>query len=114
MLKYLCNSESSEVFALPPTYFCLNRLLYFHAWSALSIHFADCFLLANAGQPQLTDQNAGSAQREARNLRKQTPTVNQKWFQTMITDGATKECSYNFCVPSDSRVSQAAVYISPK
>ncbi len=50
------------------------------------------------GQPQLTNQNAGSAQREAGNLRKQTSAVNQKWFQRMITDGATEECSYKFCV----------------
>lgn len=62
-----------------------------------SLHFADCFLFAKAGQPQLTNQNAGNAQRETGILRKQTSTVNQKWFQRMITDGANEECSYKLC-----------------
>lgn len=54
-------------------------------------------LCKTQGQPQLTNQNAGSALREAASLRKQTPEVNQKWFQRMIADGAAEEGSYKFC-----------------
>lgn len=69
-----------------------------NAWSDVASFCRFLFSFAKAGQPQLTNQNAGSAQREAGNLRKQTSAVNQKWFQRMITDGATEECSYKFCV----------------
>lgn len=73
-----------------PPYFCPNRFLQLRPWSAVSLHFADCILVAKAGQPQLTNQNAGSGWRGMGNLRKQTPAVNQKRFQRMITDGPTR------------------------
>lgn len=77
MRKYLKNSESSEVSALiPPISVSTDSSI--SVLDLLSLHFADCFLFAKAGQPQLTNQNAGSAQREAGNLRKQTSAVNQK------------------------------------
>lgn len=81
----------------------------------LSLNLADCFLFEKAGQPQLTNQNAGSAQRETGTLGKQTSAVNQNCFQRMITDGATQECSYKFrASPVIHTVSQAAAYTSPE
>lgn len=75
MAKYLKSSESSQVFALiPPISVSIDSYI-----SVLDLLRRFILQIAfSFGQPQLTNQNAGSAQRETGNLRKQTSAVNQK------------------------------------
>lgn len=103
LVKYLPWSRPPFISVSTDSYISMLDLL-------CRIIFADCFLFAKAGQPQLTNQNAGSAQREAGNLRKQTPAVNQKWFQRDDHRWCDQRVLLQIlCPPGDSHISQAAV-----
>lgn len=109
MPKYLTNSESSEASSLIPvsidSYISVLDLL-----RRLILQIAFSF-----GRPQLTNQNAGSARKREREPQK----TNIRSKSKVISEDDRRWCDRRvllqiLCVPSDSHISQAAVYTSPK
>lgn len=97
MTKYPENSQPRGVYALDPSTNSVLRNSRFPILDLLRCFTLEILSLQRQDSPSWLIKML-AVPKEAVNLRKQTPPVNQKWFQRMITDGATEECSYKFCM----------------